>query len=162
MTTKAKSRTAPAVKSSSYDAFVGKMLAPVPTEQLLDIPYNQAVRRTRRDAAQAETEMLDILVQYYRCRSDYLRYCEGNLRDADIHWREALAYAEPCHAALCRQMRTPAPDPAAVAWKKCQRKFVEHHMPEIDALIAADEAFLAAHPVSARKKAAAEAAKCAD
>lgn len=159
MTTKPKTRTAPAVKRASYDAFVSKMLDPVPAAELVDIAYNQAIRKTRLDAwraARAETEMFHSLAKYHWAESDYFKYRKGDPERERLSINRSWAYSETCRDATCRQMRTPAPDPAAVAWKKQRAEYAAFTMPreEIDELIAADEAFLAAHPVSARKKAA--------
>jgi hypothetical protein len=58
------------------------------------------------------------------------------------NWRQAIA----------QQLLTPAPDTAAVAWKKAalaagQHEFTDVKTERVDRAIAADLAFLAAHPV---------------
>jgi hypothetical protein len=58
------------------------------------------------------------------------------------NWRQAIA----------QQLLTPAPDTRAVAWKKAvlaagQHEFTDVKTERVDRAIAADLAFLAAHPV---------------
>ena len=58
------------------------------------------------------------------------------------NWRQAIA----------QQLLTPAPDTAAVAWKKAalaagQHKFTDVKTERVERAIANDLAFLAAHPV---------------
>jgi hypothetical protein len=60
------------------------------------------------------------------------------------------AAVENYREAACRQMLTPAPDIAAVSWKRAQQKkdpCMGLTTAQIDRAIAADLAFLKAHPV---------------
>ena len=154
MTTKPKPRKAPAAKR--YDAFVAKIMEPLPAEQLVDIAYNRQARDMRRPAwshAENKTGAWRSLKEYYYCLALY-QEDEGELELARDATQRSLEGEDSYREAAIQQMRTPAPDPNAVAWKKKHVTWLQYHMPmeEINAAIAADEAFLEAHPVGYRKR----------
>jgi len=138
------------------DRFIIQCLEPLPSAELEDIAYNKLARKARAEPWRSAylTERFwrglldaslaaDIIVTDFPERAWKLsaEVVPANVRK---HYRVA------CAALL----RTPAPHDYAVAWKKQQAKGLCPDVPkdQLAALIAADEAFLAAHPVSSRKR----------
>jgi hypothetical protein len=135
---------------SDYSAFVSAVLEPLPDETLLDTEYNFIVRSSRRKVwrrAVATTRYFKVALEYGNAADNYSHVVEQNsiagLLTNAHHTTLVKAYRE----AISRQILTPAPNIAAIAWKRAQRDgYLPINQQEIEAAIAADERFLAAHP----------------
>lgn len=120
-------------------------------ETLTESCRNQRLRQARREAWRTASHLTD----YWRARLDWqsaLSCAQGwNVADANSYPKseDRWALIDLWRAALVQQMLTPAPDLAAVAWKraKLRGERLGDVKPEtIERSIAADEKWLAAHP----------------
>lgn len=142
------------VSSGHLSAFIERCLDPLPDECLVDIQYNNMVRRERwepwweADRKRRYFEAMRDLADFYRL---HIRpYQDMNLKISCLdnylkEWRKALA----------EQLLTPAACTADLAWKKRELGKLNQWVPvsseDVEAAIAADEAFFAAHPTRKAK-----------
>ncbi|MBZ9760674.1 hypothetical protein LB553_07250 [Mesorhizobium sp. CA8] len=138
-----------ALPKSKLTAFIEACLDPLPTAVLVDTAYNTQLRRARK-AAWREAERMT-----------------GAYRDAinlASYFHRPVVGLEPLHKILgggrrqelvdewrrltARQILTPAPDSSALKWKRsaAKRDLLPISAEQIATAIAADEAWLAAHP----------------
>ena len=139
--------------SQSLRKFMNALLEPRPDAELLDTHHNTLLRRARRKEwrkASARTGYFRALLELKRAEYLYVRNVVRDSKRADrIFGRHREAVDRLLRDAEAMQILTPAPDQAALQWK---RKVVaaDEYLPlaavEIAAAIAADEAWLAAHP----------------
>jgi hypothetical protein len=139
------------------DAFVAKVMEPVPAEALHDQGFNRAMREQRK----AAWGLQETLVEMLKRKRSYLAYLyfyqrDAGLLDGNCAWapeeRETLAAHRKEENIL---LLTPAPDRAALAWKKRHRPKRGDYdtaeqtaiKDEVDRAIAEDEEWLAAHSV---------------
>lgn len=156
---KTKTKKTQRVADATYIAFVSAVLEPLPAEILIDTHYNFIARQTRREAwlrADAATCYFKAMHAYIWAASRHYRYekLESLKSTAEI---SCCLTAEQLRAAIARQILTPAFDQAGVVWKRAVLadelrsrwpfKYFSITREETEAAIAADEAFLAAHPV---------------
>ncbi|MEN3146148.1 hypothetical protein ABCW43_02415 [Neorhizobium sp. IRAMC:178] len=144
-------------KRKQLDQFMSHVMEPLPQGALTDFEYNRLLRDARRTAwhkgeatlrlHHARLEIHDAMLIFDRV------VAEQHLTDEDevaIYSKRDRMLAN-MKAATERQIRTPAPDQAAIEWKR--RRMADLYSTarisreEIAELIAADEAFLAAHPI---------------
>jgi len=147
--------TKPANKS--YQTFVAKVMEPLASDELFDKDYNIVARETRRDA----WRKADALTDYYDKLADFL-LAKGCFHLLNGETEEVLQVIEQerfqavtnARAAASQQIATPAYD--AVSLKKkiglAKRCYLGINEEDSARAIAADEAFLAAHPVSTRRR----------
>lgn len=145
----------PAKARPALDAFIGRCLDPLPTAVPVDTHYNSLMRQARRDAWEKMRRRLtyvEALLDFYIAESSYAFFVLGDTKRDE----RAMADRDKC-LPLMREVRaelarTPAPDAAAVAWK---RRLSIAYLPitaeELASAIADDEAFLAAHPTKIKK-----------
>jgi hypothetical protein len=146
----------PAKARPALDAFIDRCLDPLPTAVLVDTHYNSLMRQARRDAwdkMRRRLTYLETAVDFYLAEGSYARFVlndEARGGRARAERDKALPLMREVTAELAR---TPAPDQAAVAWK---RKLSVTYLPvsaaELAKAISEDEAFLAAHPVSRQQR----------
>jgi len=127
-------------------------LEPLPDEALIDTHYNSIARHARRDAwyrARTETHFFEALLQYVRAAKAYCKRIDHINELQRIAEADDLDILRQKRSAVARQILTPAPTKAAVAWKRqaAEDKYLPVRPEDIEAAIAADEAFFAAHPV---------------
>ena len=139
-------------------AFLDKLLEPLPAEGLIDIGLNRDLRKARGHVwrrAMNAYEAADALRRFYWTEVIRFSDFEPNARKAKANVRFELNLRDLQEERGIALMRTPAPDKEALAWKHRRSTRLAFKMPkaEIDALIAADEAFLVAHPMSWRRRA---------
>jgi hypothetical protein len=144
--------SAPAA-DAKLSAFIEACLDPLPDDVLIDTHYNLMVRYQRWDAwraADAKTRCYNALFEAAGLIRENARY--------RVHAPVSIPPESEClklyRQALAEQLLTPVERKADIDWKK--RKFKSESregywcLPvepeEIEASIAADEAFLAAHP----------------
>jgi hypothetical protein len=141
----------------ALSAFVQRCLDPLPDAVLIDTHHNHLMRKARG----ANWQKARFVTGLAKAEEDYLFaksvHAQSVLEDAGAaaefeqrrghcveRWRQAIA----------DQLRVPAPDRLAVQWKRVAAK--DRCLPikaeEIAALIEADEAFLAAHPITKQPK----------
>lgn len=145
------------ITEGQFDAFLARLMEPLPAQALHDQSYNRMLRNQRaRIWGQQEA-----LVSMY---SAALRLHHARLYVEKIHGRET---PRPCedqeHKALLAAYRkaahtlllTPANDRAALAWKRRNLPYIysgstdseRDFAAEVDRAIAEDDAWLAAHSV---------------
>ncbi len=134
--------------------FMEALLEPLPDNVLVDTHYNSLMRQMRQGAwarADAKTDFLEAKLKFKRAEGRLAR-THGNEPE---HERSVeFAIVDEYRAAIAAQMLVPAPDQAAVKWKKraAQDRYIPIARDAIERAIAADEAWLAAHPVACRRK----------
>lgn len=144
-------------KRKQLDQFMSRVMEPLSEGALTDFEYNRLLRDTRRTTwhkgeatlklYQARLEIHDAMLIFD------LVVAEQKLTtaDEDEHYRKRDRMLANMKAATERQIRTPAPDQAAIEWKR--RRMADLNATarisreEIAEIIATDEAFLAAHPI---------------
>ncbi|RUX26819.1 hypothetical protein EOA13_22130 [Mesorhizobium sp. M7A.F.Ca.US.011.01.1.1] len=141
------------INRKALSAFMQQCLDPLPDAALVDTHHNHLMRRARAGnwrKAGAVTGLAKAEQDYLFAKS---LHAQSVLEDAAAaaefeHRRQHCV--ERRRQAIAEQIRAPAPDRAAVQWKQAAAK--DQCLPikaaEIAALIAADEAFLAAHPIT--------------
>jgi hypothetical protein len=130
-------------------AFIDALMAPQPVEDLVDTDFNRLMRNARRDAwdkADARTDLYLKMLDFFRAEDRYVYLTERKERRGYTQ-REDQAL-KGYRAALAMQLRTPAPDVAAVKWKRSQKDlaYIPITEEQVVAAIESDEKFLAAHP----------------
>ncbi|MEH2570244.1 hypothetical protein [Bradyrhizobium sp. AZCC 2289] len=117
--------------------------------------------RNLRDARKDAWRQAEVIREYWRARLDMERAIadvqnhdlpEGNYHPRHDDPNEDLRLLANWRQALARQLLTPAPYASAVAWKRAALKSGQHEYTDvkterIERVIAADVAWLAAHPV---------------
>lgn len=126
--------------------FMERLLEPLPAADLVDVQYNLLLRRARNDAwrkADAKTKYL-LAKWEMECARDLYRTLFYGDETCKAGWDGIKAARQ----ARAEQILTPAPDQAAVRWKKNASKdrFLPIDNAKIERAIAEDEAWLAAHP----------------
>jgi hypothetical protein len=144
----------------NFTAFVHAVLEPLPDEALFDTHYNSIARLARRDAwyrAQTETQFFEALLQYVRAAKSYCKHVKQIEELKTYSGADEYDILRQKRAAVARQILTPAPSKTEVAWKRkaALDKYLPINPEDIDAAIAADEAFFAAHPTKRIKSEAA-------
>lgn len=136
--------SARAIDRQQLDAFVDKCLEPLPDEVLVDTHMNRLLRSAR----QAAWWEADTATEIARLKLDLFRAMHRRVRMPSEERELLRAY----RAAKAKQLLVPAHDKACLSWKR--RAANDDYLPvskdEIDAAIAADEAFLASHPTTRR------------
>jgi hypothetical protein len=138
---------------------------PLP-EPLTETCKNQRLRLTRREVWWKASR----LMQYWRARLDWHSALQcgqshGGVADANsfpsADEENRFALVEMWRAANVKLILTPAPDAAAVAWKRAQLRannaYTGVKSERIERAIAEDVAFLAAHPTKKSKPMSTEA-----
>lgn len=141
--------------NASTEAFICALLEPLPEGVPIDTQYNSFMRRARKNAwhrAYVISTYYRSLVDYYDAQGNYARVIDNDPdREHQLSFQRAEAIKQ-WRKAIAAQIRTPAPTRADVTWKVQAAK--DAYLPitpeEVAAAIAADEAFLDAHPVSSR------------
>lgn len=140
-----------------FALFLDAVLSPVPTAEIIDFAYNRDMRNARLPAwrlADAESTLLraqlDLLRAEGRLKAAQARMAGGGPIYSGLMEAEVLAAMRRAEAA---QVVVPAPDQAAIAWKRSALRGGRLPITEeqANAAIAADEAFLAAHPITRAK-----------
>ena len=127
-------------------------------QPLMDTCRNQRLRLSRRDAWWAARRLTD----YWRARMDWhfaLSIAQQyDVADAnsypnckDDYGNNHLSLVDLWRTALVKQMLTPAPDVAAVLWKRTQLRAGQHRYTDVrperlERAIEADVEWLKAHP----------------
>ncbi|RWP40170.1 MAG: hypothetical protein EOR04_19695 [Mesorhizobium sp.] len=142
-----------AVKTKALAAFVQQCLDPLPDDVLIDTHHNQLMRQARRlpwRKADAVTSLAMAEMDYLHAKSVHAQYVlEDEALDRSYSDQRTISVGRK-RQAVADQIRVPAPDLLAVQWKREAAK--DRYLPigedEVSKLIAADEAFLAAHPIT--------------
>jgi hypothetical protein len=136
----------------NYEAFVATVLDRLPEQELTDLNYNQLVRHSRYDAwnrAAAATNYYKAATDFYFASAVYYGNVEVNstLRPASESERQEAV--NQWRAAVAQQILTPSYNRECVTWKlrAAKRGFLPISDEKIKDAIAADEAFLSAHPL---------------
>ncbi|WP_442577595.1 hypothetical protein ACSBOB_18670 [Mesorhizobium sp. ASY16-5R] len=142
------------------DAFIGQCLDPLPDETLVDTAHNSMLRQSRHRAwfiGQTVVEFCRASLDFHTVADRYARVVQHDDAKAKEHhairsdmlgkWRTAVAVA----------LLIPAGRQDALSWKIATLKSRE--MPwfpveraKVEAAIAADKAWLAAHPTTRRPR----------
>jgi len=136
-------------KAESFSRFLVAVLSPVTAGEVVDFGYNRDLREARRAAwrlTSSETDLCNARRKLFNAEDswsamrDLPRRTDQPRMDLTTAWRAAVA----------QQILTPAPDQAAVLWKRAAAKLKCLPISQEAAAeaIAADEAFLAAHPLT--------------
>lgn len=140
-------------------AFMTALLEPRPDGEVDDIEYNRLIKKCRRKAwlkAEAETQHNRAGVDYW---DSYKWYClmvknyDFNHEKTQYAESERMTWVNNWRASVASQLLTPAYDSAGLAWKRraAKKPCLPITPEEIEKAIAADEAFLAAHPTRRAK-----------
>lgn len=142
-----------AVKTKALAAFVQQCLDPLPDAVLIDTHHNQLMRQARRlpwRKADAVTSLAVAETDYWFAKSIHAQYVLEDEDRSSAYSDKRMLSVDRSRQAVADQIRVPAPDLVAVQWKREAAK--DRHLPigedEVAKLIAADEAFLAAHPIT--------------
>lgn len=142
-----------AVKTKALAAFVQQCLDPLPDAVLIDTHHNQLMRQARRlpwRKANAVTRLTTAEMDYWFAKSIHAMYVLEDDDKSTAYSDKRMLSVDRNRQAVADQIRVPAPDLLAVQWKREAAK--DSCLPigadEIAKLIAADEAFLAAHPIT--------------
>lgn len=144
-----------ALPKSKLAAFIEACLDPLPTAVLVDTAYNSQMRKMRFAKwrkAEATTTSYHAAIQLHHAFHSFairdkspagLEAVRSSLWSIDVStlvakWRQAVA----------DQIQTPAFDQASVQWKRqaAKKPYLPISGEQIEAAIAADVAWLAAHP----------------
>jgi hypothetical protein len=122
-----------------------RLLEPLPAEALVDKEYNSMLRQVRWEAwrlAWIKTRYLRAKADWEDAEGTYLKWFEG----VRIHHKQETVDA--LRLAIAEQILLPAPDKAALRWKKAaaNKPCLPITAAEVERAIADDEAWLAAHP----------------
>lgn len=137
--------------------FMEALLHPLPDEALLDFEYSLLMRRARKRywlIAAAITRYQDAK---FRMVSEecLLAFKSGDSAKRDSLNSKRVKALIQWRAAVAAQICTPAPDLSAVKWKQRAAEkdpYIPVSKQEISKAVAADMAWLAAHPVACRRK----------
>lgn len=140
----------------SRNKFMEALLEPLPNNVLVDTHYNSLMRQMRRDAwfrADAKTDYLHSK-RYFQMAEARLARISGDERQENTSHSASFDTLKLERAAIADQILVPAPDQAAVKWKRkaASDRYLPISKEEIERAIAADEAWLAAHPVACRRR----------
>ncbi len=142
-----------AVKTKALAAFVQQCLDPLPDAVLIDTHHNQLMRQARRlpwRKADAVTSLTGAETDYWYAKSLHAMYVLEDEDKSSAYSDKRMLSVDRNRQAVADQIRVPAPDLVAVQWKREAAK--DRYLPigedEVAKLIAADEAFLAAHPIT--------------
>lgn len=143
-------------KQTQLDAFMLRVMEPLTEGELVDTQYNSLARQARF----AAWSLAERVTMYYSALRKAASYAGA---------KDVLHLAPGCtlppygtiliawRAAVARQLLTPASQKADIDWKKRQDiTYLPVDAEDVTRAIAADEAFLAAHPVRVSKRRAAE------
>ncbi|MCF6103586.1 hypothetical protein [Mesorhizobium muleiense] len=141
------------VKTKALAAFVRQCLDPLPDAVLIDTHHNQLMRQARRlpwRKADAVTSLATAETAYWQEKSIHAMYVLEDEDKSSAYSDKRMISVDRSRQAVADQIRVPAPDLMAVQWKREAAK--DRYLPigkdEVAKLIAADEAFLAAHPIT--------------
>ncbi|EUB95906.1 hypothetical protein PMI07_002394 [Rhizobium sp. CF080] len=149
-------------KRKQLDQFMSRVMEPLSEGALTDFEYNRMLRDARRTAwhkAEATVRLHHARLEIHDAILLFdLVVSEQQLTSADEadHYRKRDRMLYRMKSATEDQIRTPAPDRAAIEWKR--RRTADLYSTnritreEIDDIVANDEAFLASHPVRQRKR----------
>lgn len=134
--------------------FMEALLEPLPDNVLVDTHYNSLMRQMRQAAwaqADAKTDFLDAKLKFIRAEARLAR-THGN--EPQHERLVEFAIVDEYRAAIAAQILVPAPDQAAVKWKRkaARDRYIPISRDAIEQAVAADEVWLAAHPVACRRK----------
>jgi hypothetical protein len=137
----------------ALSAFVQQCLDPLPDAVLVDTHHNLLMRRARAEnwrKARLVTDLAKAEQDFHFAKSVHAQWVLEDAGAADEFNHRRLRCIERWQQAIAEQIRVPAPDRIAVQWKRAasKNKCLPIEAAEIAALIAADEAFLAAHPIT--------------
>ncbi|PAQ09873.1 hypothetical protein [Mesorhizobium temperatum] len=142
-----------AVKTKALAAFVQQCLDPLPDAALIDTHHNQLMRQARRlpwRKADAVTDLTRAETAYWQAKSIHAMYVLEDEDRSRAYSHKRMISVDRSRQAVADQIRVPAPDLLAVQWKREAAK--DRYLPisavEVARLVAADEAFLAAHPIT--------------
>ncbi|SFK72748.1 hypothetical protein [Methylocapsa palsarum] len=157
--TKAKTRPRPRRRKQDDAAFIANLLEPVLPHELDDFEYNKLARKCLEDAwkdVDARTRHDRAAFEFWDKYWCYYRFHMKDKSKADYAFEQRSSWLADWRKSVAEQLRTAACDSAGLAWKRRMEKepCLSISREEIDAAIAADEAFLAAHPVRRPSKVA--------
>lgn len=135
-------------------SFIYKVMEPLPDDCLLDTQYNSMLRQQRFTAWRTvRTEL-----RYFEALANLALY---NFDPPELYHVPALklahrqVYVERYRDALARLLLIPSPSQLELKWKRQELKNLYVGVPvkreDVEASIAADEIFLAAHPTRRSK-----------
>jgi hypothetical protein len=141
-----------ALNKKALAAFLQQCLDPLPDAVLLDTHHNQLMRQARRlpwRKADAITSLTRAELDYLFAKSVHAGVL-GDEAEAKAYEHRRCCCLKRLRQAVADQIRVPAPDLLSVQWKREAAK--DQYLPidadEVARLVAADEAFLAAHPIT--------------
>lgn len=143
------------------DRFLFRIMEPLSEEVLTDTHYNSLARNSLREAWDKARLTTDYFQAKHALIFAEMIYKIRVVGCSDVkehaYEQERLDIVDQLRAAVAVQIMTPAPDLAAVDWKKrkVKDKLVRYGSlttEQIMARIAEDEAFLAAHPITKRPR----------
>jgi hypothetical protein len=137
-------------KPQNFDAFLQAVLEPLPAETLIDTDLSRLIRQERGKEwrnARFTAALYQGRRDSDRASANYFKWVAQNNHLAGIFDSQQAKSHDEYKSALAQQLLTPAPNKAAVTWKRRQDlDYLPVSREEVDAAIAADEAYLAAHP----------------
>jgi hypothetical protein len=141
------------VNKKALAAFVQQCLDPLPDAVLIDTQHNQLMRRVRVDRwrkASFVTDLAKAEREYHSAKGLHAQWVLGDGSALAEYNRVDRRCLEMWRQAIADQIRAPAPDRQAIQWKRSAAKdsFLPIDAAEIAKIIEADEAFLAAHPIT--------------
>jgi hypothetical protein len=139
-------------------AFINMALEPQPAEVLIDTQFNLIVRAARSKAwrkaywatqcVKSWHDFLQAARTYYHVTNEQGPLPGGHFVSEDVLKQGDVDSIKLLRMTIANQILTPSPTMADVTWKRATAK--DDYLPiskeEIEAAIAADETFLAAHP----------------
>jgi hypothetical protein len=135
------------------NTFIEACLDPLPDEAIVDTAYNALERQARKgpwrkvDIATCYTQAL---LKFTRMEALFAKEVIGDTtKAAQCRSMDGELVTEH-RRAVANQIRTPAPSLADVAWKRqaAKDKYLPIKPEDIEAIIASDLEWLAAHPVT--------------
>lgn len=142
------------INRKAMSAFLLQCLDPLPDAVLIDTQHNHLMRKARGEnwrKASFVTDLAEAEAKYLLAKNNHARWVLGDAVAADEVEHRRHRVLKGWRHAIAEQIRASAPDRLAVQWKRAAAKddsFLPIKAAEIAALIAADEAFLAAHPIT--------------
>ncbi|RWO75944.1 MAG: hypothetical protein EOS18_28115 [Mesorhizobium sp.] len=141
------------VKTKALAAFVQQCLDPLPDAVLIDMHHNQLMRQARClpwRKADAVTSLARAETAYWQEKSIHAMYVLEDEDRSSAYCDKRMISVDRSRQAVADQIRVPAPDLLAVQWKReaAKDRYLPISADEVAKLIAADEAFLAAHPIT--------------
>jgi hypothetical protein len=141
-------------------SFVCAVLEPQPAESLIDIHFNLIARQARREAWRKASWTTECLLKWrnFLTAADAYRGTENHdgLRIGNhfvpasiINPKELPSLVKLWREAVVAQILTPAPTLSDLAWKRAASRYrlLPIQKAQVNAAIAADEAFFIGHPV---------------